>query len=169
MIQQIIDFLASIGSELETFIHPDVIILPHFPRSIQLDCYSCGAKSLYTILRYYGKRCSPASVKKELEADEDGTSVSDIKRVIKQHHLEYRTLRRPKLKDLKAAINDGSPILVSLYDGSHYAVVYGYSDSHMFVSNPSLNILTGYGSIRCAITNSEFREAWDRWGIVVDK
>jgi hypothetical protein len=76
-------------------------------------------------------------------------------------------LRNPGLRELKAAIDNDCPVLVSLYDGSHYSVIYGYSDSHLFVSNPSLNILTGYGSMRCVITKSEFRGDWDRWGIVV--
>jgi hypothetical protein len=28
-----------------------------------------------------------------------------------------------------------------------------------------LNTWTGYGSIRCAITKSEFRKIWDRWAL----
>ncbi|MGD0037876.1 MAG: cysteine peptidase family C39 domain-containing protein [Bacteroidota bacterium] len=167
MIQQVVDFLASICANAETILHPDAIILPHFPRSLQLDSYSCGAKSVFTILRYYGKHCTPESVEEQLHTDEDGTAVSDIKRVFRRYHLNYRTLRKPGLRDLKAAIDDDCPVLISLYAGSHYSVIYGYSDSHIFVSNPSLNILTGYGSIRSAIPNSEFRREWGRWGIIV--
>jgi ABC-type bacteriocin/lantibiotic exporter with double-glycine peptidase domain len=162
MIQQVVDFLASIGAETEALIHPDAIILSNFPRSIQLDSFSCGAKSVYCILQYYDRQCTPESVEEQLNTDKDGTAVSDIKRVFRQYHLNCRTLR-----DLKAAIDDDCPVLISLYDGSHYSIIYGYSDSHIFVSNPSLNVLTGYGSMRCAIPNAEFRREWDRWGIIV--
>ena len=42
------------------------------------------------------------------------------------------------LQDLKAAIVDDCPNLVSLYDGFHYSIVYDYSSTHIFVMNPSL-------------------------------
>ena len=170
MIQQVVDFLASLGAEVETLIHPDAVTLPGFPRSIQLlDSYSCGAKSVFTIMHYYGKHCTPKSVEEQLHTDEDGTSVSDIKRVLKRYGLAFQTLRNPGLRDLKAAINNACPVLISLYDGAHYSVIYGFSDSHIFVSNPSLNILTGYGSIRCAITNAEFRKIWDKYAVIVSE
>ena len=168
MVQQIVDFIASFGAEVETFIHPDAVTLPNFPRSLQLDSFSCGAKAVYCILQYYDKICTPNSVERLLKTDEEGTSVSDIKRVFKRYHLNCRTLKKPGLRDLKAAIDDECPVLISLYDGAHYSVVYGYSDSHMFVSNPSLNIL-GYGSIRCAITNAEFRKIWDKYAVIVSE
>jgi hypothetical protein len=156
MVQQVVDFLASLFADTEMILHPDAVILPDFTRCIQLfDNYSCGAKSVFTILRYYSKICTPESVEEQLHTDEDGTSVSDIKRVLKRYGLAFQTLRKPGLRDLKAAIDDGCPILITLNDGEHYAVVYGYSSSHIFVSNPSLNILTGYGSIRCAIPKIE--------------
>ena len=166
MVQQIIDFLASLFANAETILHPDAVVLENFPRSLQLDSHSCGAKAVYCILQFYNKQCTPESVEEQLHTDEDGTAVSNIKRVFRRYHLNCRILRKPKLQDLRAAINDDCPVLVSLYDGEHYAVVYGYSDSHMFVSNPSLNNLTGYGSIRCAITKSEFMKIWDKWALL---
>jgi ABC-type bacteriocin/lantibiotic exporter with double-glycine peptidase domain len=169
MIQQVVDFLASLFADTETILHPDAVTLPDFTRSIQLDDYSCGAKSVYCILQYYDRQCSADSVEEQLHTDEVGTSVSDIKRVFRRYHLNYRTLRKPGLWDLKAAIDDDCPILITLNDGEHYTVVYGYSSSHIFLSNPSLNILTGYGSIRCAIPNAEFRKIWDRWAVIVSE
>ena len=169
MVQNIIDAIATTAAKIEALTHSDATILPHFPRSIQyLDSYSCGAKSVYCILQYYDKTCTPESIEEQLHTDTDGTAVSDIKRVCRRYHLNCRTLRKPGLRDLRTAIDDDCPVLVSLYDSEHYAVVYGYSPSHMFVSNPSLNNL-GYGSIRCAITNSEFRKAWDKWAVIVSE
>jgi ABC-type bacteriocin/lantibiotic exporter with double-glycine peptidase domain len=168
MIQNIIDTLATTAARLETLTHPDAIILPSFPRSVQLDYYSCGAKSVYCILRYYDRQCTPESVEKQLHTDEDGTSVSDIKRVFRRYHLNCRTLRKPGLRDLKASIDDDCPVLVSLYDSEHYAVVYGYSSSHMFVMNSSVDIIDdGVGSLGCAMRKEQFRNSWDRWAIIV--
>ena len=167
MVQQIVDFLASLFANAETFLHPDAVTLPGFPRSLQLDGYSCGARAVFCILQFYNKQCTPDSIEKELHTDEDGTSVSDIKRVLKRYELAFRTLRKPGLRDLKAAINNDCPVLISLYGGSHYSVIYGYSSSHIFVSNPSLNILTGYGSIRCAIPKSKFMKIWDKWAVEI--
>jgi hypothetical protein len=167
MLQQVVDFLAALFADTETILHPDAVTLPNFPRSLQIDSYSCGAKSIYCILQYYGKQCTPESAEEALKTDINGTAASDIKRVFSRYHLNCRSLRKPGFRDLKIAIDDECPVLITLNDGEHYAVVYGYSDSHIFVSNPSLNMLTGYGSIRCAITNSEFQKIWDKWGIIV--
>ena len=155
-----IDKLFTSLARIEEQLYPNAVILPHFPRSIQLDYYSCGAKSTYMILKYYGKRCTSDSVEKQLGTDEDGTSPSDIKRVLRKYGLQTHTDTNMNLRDLKASINAGSPILVSLYDGWHYSVVYGYSNKHVFVMNPS--------SLKCAVGLSEWRRSWDRWGIIVN-
>jgi predicted double-glycine peptidase len=168
MVQKTIDVLATTAARLEALTHPDAIILPHFPSSIQLDSLTCGAKSVYCILRYYGKRCTPKSVEKELKTDSDGTAVSDIKRVFKRYHLNCRTLRKPRLKDLVEAIDNGYPIIVSLHFLEHHAVVYGFSSGYIFVMNPSLDFTEdGVGNLWCAVRKDRFRRIWDRWGIVV--
>ncbi len=68
------------------------------------------------------------------------------------------------IRELKSAIKADSPVIVSLYGNWHYSVVYGFSDTHIFVMNPSLGEM---GSIKCAIKIAEFREIFDRWGVVV--
>jgi ABC-type bacteriocin/lantibiotic exporter with double-glycine peptidase domain len=126
MLQQVIDFFVSLGADAETILHTDVVTLPDFPRSIQLfDNYSCCAKSVFTILHFYKKPCTPKSVEEQLHTDEDGTTVSNIKRVLNRYGLVFQTLRKPGPRDLKAAIDDDCPVLVSLYAGSHYSVIYG--------------------------------------------
>ncbi|MGA9407392.1 MAG: hypothetical protein WBW71_09705 [Bacteroidota bacterium] len=61
MVQEIVDTLATAAARLEEPVYPSSAILPNFPRSIQLDGYSCGAKSVYTILHASNKRCTPIS------------------------------------------------------------------------------------------------------------
>ena len=80
MIQKMVNKFATVIARREEWAHPSAVILSDFPRVIQFDRYSCGAKSLYAILRFYRKRCTIASVEEILETDEDGTSVSDIKK-----------------------------------------------------------------------------------------
>jgi predicted double-glycine peptidase len=159
MVQDIIDTLATDAARLEESAHPNAVSLPNFPRSIQLDGYSCGAKSVYTILRFYNKHCTPLSVKRELHTTYEGTYIGDIKRVLKRHQLKCR-----KITNLKGAIDDGHPVLVSTHEHWHYSVVYGYSKTHYFVMNPSLGEM---GNILCAIRWGEFRRVWDRWALEV--
>ena len=166
MVQQIVDTLATAAARIEESAYPHAVILPDFPRSIQLDGYSCGAKSVYTILKYFGKRCTPQGVERALHTDEYGTAVWDIKRVLKKLGLKSRTLRKPGLRDLKAAIVAGCPVLITTWQAEHYSVVYGYSDSKIFIANPSIDV-SGVGRLSCAVPKAEFRRAWDRYGIVV--
>jgi len=160
MYSRIVDTLATAAARLEESAYPHAIILPDFPRSIQLDGYSCGAKSVYTILRYYDKRCTPLSVEKELHATYEGTSIPYIKGILNRHGMRYRTI-----SNLKNAIDDGSPVLVSTHGHWHYSVIYGYySSSHYFVMNPSLGDM---GRLSCAISKKKFMRIWDGWALAV--
>ena len=42
----------------------DCVVLPGFPRSIQMDSYSCGAQAAWSILEYYGKGIGMDRVRK---------------------------------------------------------------------------------------------------------
>lgn len=67
---------------------------------------------------------------------------------------------------LKKAIDSGWPSLISMYGGWHYAAVYGYSKTHLFVMNPSLNP-DSMGSVWCALKKSKFRQIGVNWALVV--
>jgi ATP-binding cassette subfamily B protein len=159
MVQEIVDALATTVARLEEAAYSNAVILPNFPRSLQLDYYSCGAKSVYTILKYFGKQCTPLSIERQLGTTWEGTSRRDIRRVLQRHGLKCRTI-----SNLKSAIDDGYPVLVSTHDRWHYSVVYGSSSSAFFVMNPSLGAM---GSLRCAVSKKEFRRVWDRWALEV--
>lgn len=56
MVQTIIDSIATAAARLEELAHGNATILPNNPRSIQWnDSYSCGAKSAFCVLKYFGK------------------------------------------------------------------------------------------------------------------
>jgi predicted double-glycine peptidase len=159
---RIIDTIATTAARIEALAYPDAVILP-VPRSIQLDSYSCGAHAVFAILKYFLKSCTYTNIEKQLHTDKDGTNVSDIKRVFRQYNLKCRRLR-----DLRTAINNGHPVLVTLYNSEHYAVIYGVSSSHIFVMNSSLDFTKdGVGSLGCAVCKDRFRKIWDRWGIEI--
>ncbi len=162
--QSVVDAFFTATARTEEQLHPSAVVLPNFPRSIQLDGYTCGAKSTYMVLRYFGKRCTPASVEAELGTTYAGTPRTTIKRVLRKHGFRIRVNTDMSLRDLKAAVAAGCPVIVRLYDGWHYSVVYGYSDKHVFVMNPSLGEM---GSVGCAIRFAEWRSMFDRWGLVV--
>jgi hypothetical protein len=56
---------------------PNAALLKNFRRKIQLDYRSCGAQSVYAILKFFGKLCSSQSVEHALKTDESGTVVRD--------------------------------------------------------------------------------------------
>jgi ABC-type bacteriocin/lantibiotic exporter with double-glycine peptidase domain len=153
-----LDAMFTSMARAEEKLHPSAVLLPDFPRSIQLDGYSCGAKSTYMILKYFGKRCCPATVERWLGTTADGTSSTDIKRVLRKHGLKVAVHTYMNLRDLKSAIDSGCPVLVSLYDGWHYSIVYGYSPGYVFVMNPSLGSM---GSLKCGVRLKEWRKMFD--------
>lgn len=164
--QLAVDKLMTSLARMEEHLHPDASILPNFPRSIQLDYYSCGAKSTYMVLKYFGKRCTHESVERQLGTTIEGTSRADIVRVLRKHRLKVQVNTKMSINDLKKAIKAGSPVLVSLYDNWHYSVVYGISDTHIFVMNPSLGEM---GSIKVAVNKSEWGKMFDLWGLIISR
>ncbi len=80
-------------------------------------------------------------------------------RVLKRHGLKYR-----KTQNLKSAIDEGHPVLVSTHKHWHYSVVSGYSPSHYFVRNPSLGEM---GSLSCAVRKKKFKRMWDGWALEI--
>lgn len=154
----------------EEKLHPTATLLPQFPRRIQPNYYTCGAISVQIILKYFGIRRSLGTVCRYLGTDSDGTDVADIIATFKRYGLHTMTNARLTLKVLSKAIQTGSPVLISICDGEHYAVVYGVSRTHIFVMNSSLDASDdGVGSIKVAVPRKEFLGYWDRWGIIVSR
>lgn len=167
MVQELIDTLATAAARIEeaAFLG-SAVILPDFPRSIQFQKSTCGLHCVHTILKYFGKNCPFEHLKVDLQTDADGTAVTDIKQVLRKHSLKVRELHDARLSDVGRSIRNGSPMLLSLFDGEHYSVVFGVSSSRIYVMNPSLGWM---GSWRCAIRIDRFRRKWDRWALIVSE
>lgn len=162
-IKDSVDAVANIAKLIEE-LDPKAKVLPDFQRSLQLDWYSCGAQSVFMILRYYQRRCTIERVKEELGTDWSGTNLKDIKRVFRKHGLTAHVIAKANLRDLRKAIDANHPALISTLEGEHWSVVYGYSPTHIYVCDPSLMV-----NVWCRISKSEFAEQWDRWCMVVRK
>lgn len=166
----VIDRLMTSMARAEEKLHPDAVLLSFFPRRIQRNAYSCGAISVFIILEYFGISVSYNKVFRLLGTDQDGTAAWDIKNTFKKFGMKVKTNAQMEVRDLKTAIDNGSPVLISICSDEHYAVAYGYSRTHIFVMNSSLDASDdGVGSIKCAVPKREFLEYWDHWGIIVSR
>lgn len=130
-------------------------------RSIQLDSYSCGVQSAYMILRYYGRGRSRTATERALGTDEDGTSTARLLALFRKRRLKPVIKARATLADLRRGIDEHAPALVSLDDGGHWAVVYGYGRGTVYVADPSARRL------RVAVPTPVFRRRWDHWAMIV--
>jgi predicted double-glycine peptidase len=141
---------------------PSAVVLKGVRRSIQLDRHSCGLQCVRTILHYHGKNLPIYRLEHLLDTDGDGTSTGAIRRVLRQRGLTTKIVANARLRDLRWAIDQGHPALVSTEEGEHWAVVYGYSTRHIFVGDPSLR-----AGLRCRMPVARFRRQWDRWMMAV--
>jgi ABC-type bacteriocin/lantibiotic exporter with double-glycine peptidase domain len=161
--KRILDRIAAGAKRLEEIVDRHATVLPGFERSLQLDCYTCGAQSAYMILRYYGKARSITHVTRELGTTEEGTSQPQLRTLFTKRGLLAKRINRPTLGKLRDAIERGCPLLVSLDDGGHWGVVYGYSQGSIYVADPS------WYAILCRHRTRRFLERWDRWAMIVTK
>lgn len=140
-----------------------------FLRSIQRDSYSCGSRSAFMVLRFFGIVLRHGRVKKLLGTNpETGTAIEPMVRLLRRRGL--RVGYHPKIgwRGLLAALAKGRVAVVHL-DGDHLGVVHGAvrdaEGHHVLIADPSL--------FRCRsrrITTTQFlRERWTGWALLVSK
>lgn len=165
VLKRVLDTVAGWAQSLEERCTGNEAVLLDVKRSVQADGYSCGTQSAFMVLRYYGRARSIEAVTHQLGTDEDGTNSIAIIRLLRKRRLVPVVKRRASIRDLRRALRGGSPVIVSLDDGGHWAVVYGCAPDKIFLADPSLA-----RGIRVGIPVARFRQRWnDRWAIVVHK
>lgn len=147
----------------EELLIKDATLLHPFPRKIQEDAYSCGAKSASMILAYYGIRISQKDVNRQIGLTEDGIDQYQLREFFAKHGLKATRINKPTVEKLKKKIDQGIPIIVEL-DGDHYAVVYGYAPGMVMVVDPAVS-----RSMKCAHSMKKFRSRWQRWALAVSR
>ena len=110
-------------------------------RSIQLDEVSCGVHAAFSILRYYNKKMSIDKMKKELGTDGYGTDEKAIYNLFKKKGLIVKTKWNATRKNIKKAIDKGWPLLITMYEGYHWTIIYGYSKTGVFVLDSALDFI----------------------------
>ena len=159
--KQIADNVATTIQVIEERVAPDWVLLKGFPRSLQMDKYSCGAQCAYAVLKYYGKARSITNVQRELGTTLEGTTAAQLRHLFTSRGLLPVTLRVPTLASLKKEIDAGHPLIVSM-DTDHWANVYGYGKGCVFVSDPAIN-----RGLLCRHSTAKFRARWDNWAMVI--
>lgn len=160
----VVDRVARGSQALEQYVRHDdgAVVLP-LERVVQLDGYSCGVQSAYMVLRYHGRARSINGVLRQLDTGTDGTSAAALTRLFRARGLTVGMHRRARFVDIERRIDAGTPLVVSLYDGGHWVVVYGYSRQHVYVADP----LCTRASV--VVPRARFRAKWDRWVMAVGR
>lgn len=161
LVKSIVDWIARRVQVIEERRSPGATVLA-VRRSVQLDRYSCGAQSAFMILRFFGKARSIEAVSKVLGTDTSGTGTMALVRLFRRRGLKPRINAHADIDDLATAIELGAPSLVSMDDGEHWAVVYGYARGAVFLADPSIR-----RSVRVRLPIRAFCARWDRWAMAV--
>jgi ABC-type bacteriocin/lantibiotic exporter with double-glycine peptidase domain len=163
MIQNLVNKVARLFQCYEQSKYPYSVILDMY-RFIQLNRYSCGLVSSFVILNYYGKVDSIDDIlyDRRLLA-QDGIDTEPLLSILKANGVKVTVNKNADIDDIKAALIERKPILISIDKGEHWVVVYGFSEDRIFVLDSSLT-----SSIRCSWTYEEFLDRWDdNWIAVV--
>jgi ABC-type bacteriocin/lantibiotic exporter with double-glycine peptidase domain len=164
----IVDSIFTALKAAEELAYPNAKILWGFRRVIQLDGYSCGARVVQAVLCFHGIHRAPRTIERNLNTTWEGTDASDIAKVLRGYGLVVRIHRKMSLQDIRKTIGSECPLICTTWENEHYVAIYGISNSHVFVMNPSLDASKdGVGAIWCAVTKWDFKKMWDRYGMVV--
>lgn len=137
----------------------------HFRRSLQLDDYSCGSRSVYAVLKHFGIFIPHRLVKAALKTNPNtGTTVWAMIRLLRHRGLRVGYWPELSWPGLLRAFARGAIAVVHL-DSDHIAVAHAASRRHVFLADPSF--------LRCPggrITKERFlRERWHGWALLVSR
>ena len=159
MIKKLCDMAANKARQIEENFDSSAVIVEGIDRSLQLDRYSCGVQSCYMILRFYGKVRSIEKLERDLGTDEDGTGEEEILNLFREKELRVRINPCGTIKDICRAVDSSAPMLASTINKhNHWFVIYGYSDSRIYILDPSLK-----KSLLCSMPRKDFRRYWSGW------
>ncbi len=163
IIKNIVDFVYNCIKDIEEVLSADSVVLK-IKRSIQLDNYSCGAQCVYVILNYFQKDKTLNEIKESLNTTEtDGTATKQILNYLIRNGLDVQINEKNTISSIQESIGNGYPMLITIDEGDHWVLVYGYSDDGIFVLDSSRSRFLnqwGYG---------EFIKRWDENWIAVIK
>lgn len=103
--------------------------------------YSCGPASIINALRCFGIRKAEKTIRKTSNTNtKNGTSEEDMIRVLTDlgfHVKKHEQGRYPKAwKWLYNRLKDGSPVIISVRNWSHYATAIGVIGDKIIIADP---------------------------------
>ena len=157
------DLIYNFYKDIEEKRSPGSVLLD-MKRSIQLDAYSCGAQCVYVILEYYKIHKTLDEILKGLNTSKrDGTDTEPILNYLKFNGLKVSVNINSRLSSIHSAINSLNPVLISVDDGEHWVVIYGYNQEGIFILDPSQREVKNFWGME------KFIRRWDENWIAVIK
>jgi ABC-type bacteriocin/lantibiotic exporter with double-glycine peptidase domain len=161
MIKYIIDMVYNFIKSIEEILSPGSVLL-NMKRSIQLDSYSCGVQCVKMILNYYSIIKTPGEIKRGLKTKkEEGTDTEPILNYLRKSGLKVSVNKNAVLSNIHFAIANSNPVLISIDNGEHWIIVYGYSANSIFTLDPSGKSISNKWELK------EFFNRWDENWIAV--
>jgi ABC-type bacteriocin/lantibiotic exporter with double-glycine peptidase domain/CRP-like cAMP-binding protein len=118
-----------------------------FPQVLQVDEMDCGAASLATICRYFGRKVSISRIREAVHTAIDGTSLLGIGRGAEELGLAVRTAK------VSYSRLDEMPLpAIVHWEANHWLVVYDVDAKHVRLSDPARG--------RRRVGRSEFEAKW---------
>lgn len=137
-----------------------------FKLSLQLDDYSCGARSCFMITQHLGVKKTYSEIKYLLNTDRKaGTNQHAMVAMFRGVGLQAAFLKNAGFHtDLVPAFAKGFLHVALVDEESHYIAVHGYDPTRdeVHLADPSV--------LDCAdrvVSRSTFKKRWDHWGVIV--
>jgi len=171
-IKPVADGIAKGGKKVSEYLDHDSRLIEGMNRSIQIDRYGCGAQCAYMILRHFGKARNVDAVKSALGTNsDDGTTDAEILDLMRKRGLKVSIFRRRSphskpLGSIERHIKKDAPILawMKTRKEDHWVVVYGYSQTHYWILDPSPKNTLGV-----KVTRTRFLRRWSSYGMAISK
>lgn len=159
-----VDHIFNFYKDIEEIRSPGSVLLD-MKRSVQLDSYSCGAQCVYMILQYYKIHKTLVEILKGLNTSKrDGTDTEPILNFLKLNGLKASVNTNSGLSDIHSAIKSLNPVLISVDDGEHWVVIYGYNKEGFFILDPSRKKIKNFWDM------NKFIKRWDdNWTVVIKR
>ena len=111
---------------------------------LQYEATECGAASLATILRYYGRIVPLPQLRRECGVNRDGSNAQRVLLAARGYGLQAKAYRCSG----EQLVSQGNFPCVVFWGFNHFLVLEGFDQQHAYVSDPAEG--------RCRLTQQEF-------------
>lgn len=138
----------------------EIVGTQDFPRSIQWNGYSCGARCVGMLMTYFNVNVTYEHIANGIGLTEDGSSATPIVKYLRSRGLSAGYHRSMSRAQLEQALRRGAVVIVDL-DNAHWCIVHAMNHTWAWVANPSLRQLGRKMHLET------FEQRWTGLGITV--